>query len=135
MPFEEIETVTKHNAPPTALVSYMRSKRGKNAREEKKPNLTITMPTTICGVGKAEKHVLLLGTGGDVGKLRIKGVAKNATKNGAVKPREFKSHFIWRFGYVPKLGEEIFDAERCDVRKIGDDEFEIDVNAEWFNAG
>lgn len=133
MPFEELETITRDNQPPTALVSYMRSTgRGGVGKTDpaKKPRLSITLPTSICGIGKLKKHQLLIGSGADKGKLRLKGVA--AGKAGGVKPSEFKTHFIWRFGYVPKLGDEIFDGERCAVRKIGDDEFEVDINSAWF---
>jgi hypothetical protein len=128
MPFEVLETESKDNMPPTALVSYMRPKgrAGKNGaaydRSKIKPRLTITVPTVIC-IAKSERFMLLLGTGSDKGKLRIKGTKD---KKG-VKPTEFKSHFVMRFGHVPKFGDEIFDGERCPLRRLSDEEYEIDI--------
>jgi hypothetical protein len=129
MAFEELETHTKDNAPPTALLSYMRSKaRGKNAvpgNGKGQPKLTVTLPTTICGLSKKDHFKLFVGTHQDAGKIRIKA----ATGVGSIEPTEFKSHYIFRFGHVPSLGEEIFDGERRPVRKINDDEFEIDAGS------
>jgi len=127
MPFEVVETVTKENMPPTVLISYMRPKRkGKDAecdRGKVKPKLTMTVPTSIF-ISKAETFLLLVGTGADAGKARIK--ASKDKK--AIKPSEFKSHLIFRFGFVPKLGDEIFDGERCAIRRLTDDEYEIDAS-------
>jgi len=92
-------------------------------RDKVKPRLAITLPTVVC-IAKSERFVFLLGTGPDKGKVRIRGVGKD--KKG-VKPHEFKSHLILRFGYVPKLGDEIFDGERCALRRISDEEYEIDA--------
>jgi hypothetical protein len=89
-------------------------------RSRVKPRLTITVPTVIV-IAKSERFVLLMGSGGDAGKLRIKGTKE---KRGVV-PSEFKHHLILRFGHVPKLGDEIFDGERCAIRKITDEEYEI----------
>jgi hypothetical protein len=125
MPFEVVETETKDNMPPTALISYMRARRKGGAeydRNKVKPRLTITVPTSIF-ISKAERFLLLVGTGADAGKARIK-----ATKDKkGVKPSEFKAHLILRFGHVPKLGDEIFDGERCAIRRVSDDEYEIDA--------
>ena len=126
MPFEIVETETKDNMPPTALISYMRPKRkggGEYDRSKVKPRLTVTLPTVVCGVAKSERFLFLLGSGTDAGKARIKGTKD---KKG-VKPSEFKSHLVMRFGHVPKFGDDIFDGERCAVRKINDEEYEIDV--------
>jgi hypothetical protein len=134
MPFEEIETITKKNMPPVAKLSYMPPQgRGKNAGKQKhdpKPQLIVSIPTTICGTAKAKTFALHLGTGADKGRLRIKGV-KNQQ---GVEPKELMHAFIFRFGYVPKLGDDHFDGEHRPVRKISDDEFEIDVPESWFTA-
>ena len=136
MPFETIETITRDNMPPTALISYMPAQgHGKNAgkvKKESKPRLVITLPTTICGTAKADRWSLMLGTGADAGKLRVKGLPKNAAGKQGVKPTEMKNCFKWNFGFVPKLGEDHFDGERRPVKKLSDDEFEIDVPASWF---
>jgi hypothetical protein len=131
VPFDDLETITKIGGPPKATISYMRSGRKGTTNTERKgqPRLIVTLPTTICGTGKMPRHKVLIGSGEDEGKLRIKGVAE-----GGVKPAEFKSHFIWRFGYVPRLGDEIFGAQTCAARKVDDDEFEVDVPASWFSA-
>jgi len=125
MPFEILDTETKDNMPPTATLSYMRSTRvGKNGggAGKGKPKLIVTLPTIIC-IAKSERFVLLLGSGEDAGKLRIKGTKD---KRG-VKPSNFKAHLMFRFGFVPKLGEDIFDGERCKLTRISDEEYEIDA--------
>lgn len=133
MPFEELETEAK--APPAATLSYMRKAgKGGAVNGNRPPRLMVTLPTAICGLGKLPHHILMIGSGADLGKLRLKGVAKDTRAKGAVKPVEFKTHFIWRFGYVPRLGDEIFDKQACPVRRVGDDEFEIDVNPSWFET-
>jgi hypothetical protein len=134
MPFETLETITKANMPPRAKITYLRGvvKRGKDAgkhKDDAKPQLMVTIPTTICGTAKAKFFALLLGSGNDKGKIRIKGV--KSEKEG-VTPKELKNAFVFRFGYVPKLGDDIFDGGHRLVRKIGDDEFEIEIAAEWF---
>lgn len=137
MPFDNLETITRDNMPPTALISYMPSRgrgtSGGKVKEGSKPRLVITLPTTVCGTAKADRWVLQLGSGNDAGKLRIKGLPKNSpAKQGGVLPSEMKNCFKWNFGFVPKLGDDHFDGERKPVRKISDDEFEIDVPESWF---
>lgn len=138
MPFEELETITKANAPPTAVISYMPGGHSDSHKKntDRKPTLRITIPTTICGVSKSETFTLLVGTGEQAGKLRIKGIAKSAreTRFGC-KPGQMKHAFRFNFGYVPKLGDDHFDGERRPVRRISDEEFEIDVPVSWFEAG
>ena len=138
MPFEVLETEPKELSVPTALIQYMRpmprgkkdpTKAAKYNRATVRPQLKITLPTTICGTGKAKAHVLLLGTGTDKGKARIKGAPDGNLK--AVEPKELAHSFTWNFGFVPKLSDEIADAERVPCRKIGDNEFEIDLPAWW----
>ena len=133
MPFEIAETESKDNMPPTALLSYMRPKgRGKAVvkggadydRTKVKPKLIISVPTVLV-IAKSPRFVLLIGTGAEAGKLRLRGV-KDGTKN-SVKPTEFKAHLLLRFGYVPKLGDDIFDGERCPLKRISDEEYEIDA--------
>jgi hypothetical protein len=137
MPFETLEIVTKKNMPPVAKLSYMRPEaRGKSAgrsRPDAKPQLIIAIPTTICGTAKAKTFALALGSGADRGKLRVRGLTgKDAM--GGVEPKELKHTFVFRFGFVPKLGDDIFDGEHRPVRKISDDEFEIEVPESWFNG-
>jgi hypothetical protein len=136
MPFEELETEPKELTVPTALISYMRparreAKPGKPAkpynRQMIKPCLIITIPTTICGTGKAKAHIFQLGTGADKGKARISG----STKPKAVAPKERMHCFSWKFGFVPKLSDEIAAQERVLARKISDDVFEIDLPEWW----
>jgi hypothetical protein len=82
MPFENLETITKANMPPMAKLSYMPptvrvgKSPAKKARDPK-PQLIVSIPTTICGTAKAKAFALLLGTGDDLGKLRIKGLKKD----------------------------------------------------------
>lgn len=134
MPFDVVETEPEARAAPTAMISYERPKRrGASAktldRVGVRPQLHITLPTTICGIGKAKSHVLLIGKGPDKGKARIKASAAEA--KGAVVPKEMKHSFTWKFGFVPSLGVEAAAAERVLARKIGDDEFEIDLPEWW----
>lgn len=135
MPFETLETITKQNMPPSAKLSYMpppgpRGKNGGKLARDPKLQLIVSIPTTVCGTSKAKTFVLALGTGKDAGKLRVVGCAKNEK---GVEPRQLMHTFVFRFGFVPKLGEDHFDGEHRPVRKIGDDEFEIDVPASWFD--
>jgi hypothetical protein len=135
VPFETLETITKQNMPPNAKLSYMpSSSRGKSAGKlarDPKPQLIVSIPTTVCGTSKAKAFVLSLGTGKDAGKLRVVGCAKNEK---GIEPKQLAHTFIFRFGYVPKLGDDHFDGEHRPVRKISDDEFEIDVPVSWFDG-
>lgn len=132
MAFEEIETGA--SAPPQAKLSYLRGQRGKNGEDRsKKPKLIITIPTTICGISKSEKFALLVGTGDDRGKILIRGCdAKPKPKGAAVAPTQHKHYFRFHFGYVPRLGDSIFD-EKGDVRRISDEEFEIIIPESLFD--
>lgn len=135
MPFDELETQTRQNAPPTATISYCHATE-KGKRGGAKPRLTIAIPTTVCGTSKSAAFKLLIGSGEDRGKLRIKGQAK--TKAGdakveGVEPSQHAHFFRWNFGFVPLLGEdETFEGEKRPVKKINDEEFEIDVPPSWF---
>lgn len=138
MPFEILETVPKASAVPMAKIKYMRStprgkKNGVDAKPKRRryPELTIALPTTICGIGKAKAHVFMLGTGADKGRARISGLAIAIDGSKAVVPRELKHCFVWNFGFVPSLKDEIADEEHVAVRKITDNEFEIDLPPWW----
>jgi hypothetical protein len=132
MGFETLETVTRGKEPPTAKVTYLRgiNRKTGTAKEGAKPTLKISIPTTICGLAKAKIFQILIGKGGDAGKLRISGCKSGVE---GIKPSEFKHALTFNFGYVPSLGDDVFD-ERCPVRKITDDVFEIDVKASWFTG-
>lgn len=133
MPFEILETITKQNAAPTAKLSYLRHvRKGKEMdRSKVKPNLTVTMPTTIC-LSKAEKFQIFIGSGVDSGKLRICGLKKGVP--GGVKAKEFKTHIILRFGYVPTLGDEIFDKVECAIVRVDTDTYDLTVPSECLPA-
>jgi len=132
MPFEELETQPKGQEPPQATLSYCHATE-KSKKAGKKPRLTISIPTTICGTTKADLFKLMVGGGSDAGKLRLRGLPKNSAVAGAVKASEHAHFFRWNFGFVPMLGEdETFEGEKRPVRKIGDDIFEIDVPVSWF---
>jgi hypothetical protein len=89
----------------------------------------ISIATTICGTSKAEAFKLQIGSGEDRGKLRIVGLPADAP---GVIPTQHAHFFKWNFGFVPRLGEDEFEGERRPVRKIADDEFEIEVPESWF---
>ena len=85
----------------------------------------------ICGTSKAETFKLQLGNGKEAGKLRIVGASSEIA---GVEPSQHAHFFRWNFGFVPLLGEDEFEGERRPVRKISDDEFEIDVPVSWFQS-
>lgn len=99
-------------------------------KNDKKPKLTISIPTTLCGTSKAKAFKLQIGSGDHAGKLRIVGVPAKAI---GVEPSQHAHFFRWNFGFVPRLGEDEFEGEKKPVRKISDDEFEIDVPESWFS--
>ena len=129
MPFNDLDTVTKAKVP-QATISYSnkvrKTGRVKNGQE---PQLTISIGTTICGASNAKTFKLQLGSREDAGKLRIVGLAAEAS---GVAPQRCQRFFRWNFGSVPKLGDDQFQGEKRPVRKISDDEFEIDVPTSWF---
>jgi len=133
--FETLEIAQKE--PPTAKISYLRGggarspKPGKPAKnlDGVKPKLKISIPTTICGTAKAKIFELQLGSGNDAGKIRISGCKSGNAKG--IEPAELKHAFTFNFGYVPKLGDDIFE-DRRPVRKITEDVYEIDVPPSWF---
>jgi hypothetical protein len=134
MPFEELETITRANAPPMATISYSLAYKGSKRPDkgDRKPRLLITIPTTLCGASKSETFRLLIGTGPDAGKLMIKG--DNVSRDGGVSPTQLAHFFRWNFGFVPRLGDDMFEGEKRPVRKISEEEFEISVPVSWFEA-
>jgi hypothetical protein len=133
MPFQPVEVVNKHNRPPQASISYERRERQtkKGITKAKLPTLLIAIPTTLSGQSKKEFWMLQLGTGDDAGKARIVGVAKGGKH--ASKARDSLHAMTVDFGYVPMLGEDAAAKEYTAIRKISDDEFEIDLPI-WFKS-
>lgn len=133
VPFEDLQTITKHNATPTATITYAVAQRNGKADPDKKPKLTIAIPTTICGTSKSDTFKLQIGSGEQRGKLRIAGCTGKDVAKG-VKPSQHAHFFRWNFGFVPRLGEDHFEGERRPVVKISDEIFEIDVPPSWFES-
>lgn len=129
MPFEAVEVETKHNRPVTASISYMRPTRKGEHKKGVRPQLIIAIPTSIAAISKKKFFQLQLGKGGDAGKARVTG--QNAKNKFTIESRQLKFTCIFNFGFVPMIGEDIADIERVAVRKISDDEFEIDLPP-WF---
>jgi hypothetical protein len=130
MPFDDVDTITRDNKRPMATISYSVMRReGSPARNDRMPSLKIAIPTTICGTSKAKTFKMQIGSGEHYGKLRIVGVAADAS---GVEPSQHAHFFRWNFGFVPRLGEDKFSGEKRPVRKIDDDTFEIDVPQSWF---
>lgn len=137
MSFEVLETITKMNAPPVATLSYLRgAHKNKVPKADIKPSLRITVPTTIVGVSKSKSWFLLMGSGDHEGKLRLVGDLEPSLphKNGGAKVIEMKHAFRWTFGYLPRFGEEIFDAARWPVVRINDEIYEITMPIGFFAA-
>lgn len=130
MPFETVETIKNTAKATGAKITYLRksSPTGKRPNPDKKPRLSISIPNTVCGAVKAKAFTLLFGTGKDLGRIRIKGVKAGD----GIEPTLLMHATVFRFGYVPKLGDDIFDGGHRPVRKVGDDEFEIEVPASWY---
>jgi hypothetical protein len=128
MPFNDLDTVTKQSTP-QATISYSNKvlKTGR-AKNDKTPQLTISIAAAICGESKAKAFKLQIGSGKDAGKLRIVGLPEHTS---GVNPRRGRC-WRWNFGFVPKLGDDQFQGEKRPVCKIRDDEFEIDVPTSWF---
>lgn len=133
MPFEPVTVVNKHNRPPQASISYERSQRQtkKGMVRGKLPSLVIAIPTTLSGATKKQHFMLTRGTGKDAGKARITG--QNAANGHTVGRKDRINCTMFDFGFVPLLGEGAAAQEHVAVRKVSDDEFEIDLPA-WFSA-
>lgn len=135
MPFDELETITRGNEPPMATIGYeyAQTKGGRTRKADAKPRLTITIPTTLCGTSKSKLWILQIGTGADAGKIRIVGRNVAPKAKSAVEPSQHAHFFRWNFGFVPRLGEEErWAPEKRPVRKMSDEEYEIDVPKSWF---
>lgn len=131
MPFTEEETFTKHNAEPVARWTYEFGGHA-DKREGKKPQLHISIPTTICGVCKKKRFALLIGTGEDAGKVIVRGIPDDKAKTHHIPPTEHQHFLKFNFGFVPKLGKRTFDGGHVPVRRIDDDNFELTVPKSWF---
>lgn len=128
MAWDEIVTEPKRVAMPTATLKYLRPKgRGKNAGPKvgARHELTIVLPTTICGVAKSKAFRLVVGSGAEKGKVRVLGCGPET--RGAITAKEMAHCWSFRFGHVPKLADETFD-ERKVCRRISDEVFEIDAD-------
>lgn len=123
MPFEVLETITKKHNIPMATVTYMRTWSKKKDTPKGEPRLRIAIPTTLF-TSSAERAVLLLGSGLDAKKLRIK---TTNDKMVGVAITTLMHAVRFSFGYVPKFGNECFDTVRCPVKKINAEEFEIEL--------
>lgn len=132
MPFETLETETKFNRPLQAAISYMRAARKGEHKKGSKPRLLITIPSVLSALSKKKFFMLQLGKGVDLGKARVVGQAVG--NKCTIMPKNLKHSFVYDFGYVPMLGDEIAGLEHIAVRKISDDEFEIDLPP-WFVDG
>lgn len=123
MPFEELECETRENAKKLAKLSYMPSRRkGKTGDGPRKPMLIVTLPT-VHFISKASRFKIFVGSGSETGVLRIMAVPEGSP--GGVKPHEFRTHVILRFGHVPKLGEDMWDSVACDVTRMDDDTYDM----------
>lgn len=124
--FIDIETQTRANRPPAATLSYMRG--GKKAD---RPSLKIVIPSSITGQTKKETTFKLqLSSGSEYSVLRV---ARDKDGKG-VKPAHMKWATRFNFGFVPTLGEDIFDGERFPVTKVDENTFDIRLPAKFFGA-
>lgn len=125
--FEEAETISSSHKTPMATLSYMRPKSRKTGQNKvgSKPQLHITIPTVLCGTSKSDRWVIMIGSKENKGKLRVQGVPKSDKSEKGIEPTQLKHCFRWNFGYVPKLGEDIFDGGHCPIKKISDEVYEI----------
>lgn len=127
MPFENIAFIAKPLKDVQASISY-RKNTTKSGRS-KNPVLVIGVPKTVCADFKAKKDetfTLSLGSGADAGKARIA-----PTTQGGVLAKHLKGGLVFRFGYVPMLGDDSADKEFIAVKAIGKDTFELTLPA-WF---
>jgi hypothetical protein len=128
MAFEILETVSKINIPPQATLSYLRAvHKNKKPKADAKPQLRITIPTTICGISKSERFHLMIGSGDHLGRLRVVGILSGLAqgKDEGTKPTQLRATFRFNFGWVPRLGDDIFDGQRFPIQRINDEIFEI----------
>jgi hypothetical protein len=131
MPFEALETIARDTRVPMASVSYARSQRKGKVRAGL-PVLIIAIPTTLAGVCKRDRFRFEVGTGNDAGKARVCGLAKGTVGTSAPGTM-MKNALVIRFGEVPALGEDAAAKEQVHVRKIDDNQWEIDLPP-WFKV-
>lgn len=134
MPFDEAETITKHNAEPVARWLYELGGHAGKPKDGKKPQLHISIPTAVCGVCKAPKFALLIGTGADAGKVIVRGIPEGFEKKHHIPPSEHSTFLKFNFGYVKQLGTQTFDGGHVPVKRLDDNNFELTVPASWFEG-
>lgn len=129
MPFDVLTTIAKTTARTSASISYRRNdtKHGKM----KLPKLMIAIPRAMMGgpVEKADKFLLMIGTGKDRGLGRI--IRAEPEKEGAISPTIFVGGLVFRFGHVPMLGESAAEKEDMALRILAGGQWEFDLPA-WF---
>lgn len=130
MPFETLETVSRRLPRSSGSISYRRVRGSKGHRPQ--PRLIISIPKTLAADFKTrdgDTYALLLGSGDDAGKARIR---RDAKGTGRCTPLQHT--FMFNFGFVPYLGTSAGDREPLQVRAItGKDGsgFEFDLPV-WF---
>lgn len=127
MPFEAVATEPRVARQARPSISYMRQSSEHRAIKNRLPRLNVSIPRAVLGAFKPNgttTYEFHIGTGKDVGKARIV-----PGKNG-VRALQMKHCVGFRFGYVPKLGDEIADREYVEGRPV-EGGYEIDLPA-WF---
>jgi len=131
MPFSPLNFVSGIVAAKLdASISYRRntSEHAKN----KRPKLIIGIPKAKAAGFKLDPKMwwtIQIGSDADAGKARIVPAATSAT---GVLCTELKGGFIFRFGYVPYLGDSAAERERVDVKVLPQNGgFELTLPA-WF---
>lgn len=129
MAFEKIETVKGPSKQLLASISYRRF--GKKLGGQ--PRLVIGIPKGIVGDCKLKdgmQFALTLGTGSDLGKLRIAGVDA-----GGAGAKMLKGSVGFHFGFVPMLGTDAADKEFVEAKLLPgkDPVFEL-IAPPWFKA-
>lgn len=127
MPFEVLPIVAKPLKDVRASISYRKSdtKHGRS----KNPKLIVGIPKAISGDFKPKATQLfnmLIGHGADAGKARI------LPATDGVKPTLLKGGAIFRFGFVPMLGQDAAEKDFVAVKTHGAG-FELELPA-WFKS-
>lgn len=127
--FEVIETITKQNKPPMAVVSYLKSQRKLKGdkRDDRKPRLLIYIPSKLM-TAQSKNFLLMMGKGVQR-KLRV--VGQNAANKNTVPCTSMKHCIRFDFGFVPYLGNEMAAGEECALTVISRESYEIDM-PKWF---
>ncbi|MBN8965845.1 MAG: hypothetical protein J0H89_10810 [Rhizobiales bacterium] len=130
MSFENVAFIAKPLKDVQASISYR--KNATKLGRSKNPVLIIGIPKTAMGEFKAKKEqtfIIAVGAGVDAGKARI----LPDTSDGVL-AKHLKGGLVFRFGYVPMLGEDSAEKEFVPVKALGKDGFEITLPA-WFKRG